>query len=247
MQLKKYFSLCMLVAFLLISFLFQAEAANITLAPSAEGTQVKTHYIYYSSSGTSQGGGSYIAPIGSSFLVNRTYSATSTGGGFLVTDIMNQGIVEFDISSLSGATVTSAQLKLSIDISGWLDPVGTLSLWDLSDASETGVLTTGKTRGAFLSDILSGPPYPGGLITYTIDVNSDVVTDLLSLNMAAGFLIDWGNEPTSFPLYLQTPDAYLSNSQLVVNYSSQPIPEPTTLLLLGGGLVGIYLARKKII
>jgi len=252
MQLKKYFSLSMLVAFLLISVLFQADAANITLAPSAEGTQVKTHYTYSNTSGTIQGGGSHIAPHGSSFLVQRTYSATNVGDGFLVTDIMNQGIVEFDIAPLAGSTVTSAQLKLTAQISGWLDPVKTLSLWDLSESSETGVLTTGKSRSAFLTDILSGPPYPGGLLTYTLDVTADIAAELLNIgtNHFAGFLIDWGTEPSSFPLYEQTPDASFSyGSELLVDYTpgTHPVPEPTTILLLGGSLVGIYLARKKIV
>lgn len=75
------------------------------------------------------------------------------------------------------------------------------------------------------------------------DSGSGTVTwDLLG----ASFLGDTDNVGLEFQLNANMGDPLLTSQVTVSNVQINPVPEPATLFLVGSGLIGIILARKKL-
>ncbi|RMF94769.1 MAG: PEP-CTERM sorting domain-containing protein [Candidatus Schekmanbacteria bacterium] len=190
-----------------------------------------------------------------------TSFSTSTGYSSTYVSIQRvlKGIVEFDISSLSSLSGPfTAQLRLDfhkLNISSNI-PV-TVSLYDMTEATEDGTIST-FAKGAKIADILNVTPYgnpPSGF--YYFDVTSELVADLANIgsNTYSGFIIDYDVPDPSFPMDhfydalgevdFQNYDGGGSEGPLLT-INTAPIPEPTSLILLGSGLIGVYFIRRKL-
>ncbi len=193
----------------------------------------------------------------SSVTSTSTYSTTT----FIQTQVNLKGVVEFDISSLSALTGPfSATLRLDYNGRDFNSTFArTLSLYDMAESAEDGAVTTGEVKGAKITDIFTLPAGGGGPSAgfYNFNVTSALVADLANIgtNSYSGFMIDFDLADPSFPFdsfFDVTPGATFNNydgggsegPKLIIN--TNPVPEPSSLMLIGAGLLGLYFTNRKI-
>lgn len=262
----------MALAILLMVGFYSAEA-SIVLAPVAEGSSGNKLYTttgtptpiassinglpnYYSST--------YSQNIGPFIDAERVIRNTGTMMGSSATanlvHFYKKGILEFDISSV-GAGTYSAVLTLDFyGVEDYSGPAVTLKLYDMSESTEDGDVMTGETKGSYIADIFtispSSAPAPG---IYSFDVTSAIASDIANMpgNTFAGFVLDYSLVDPSLPYtdYVNDifPTVHFNNydestgegSTLTLREETTPVPEPSTVMLIGTGLVGIYFARRK--
>lgn len=171
-----------------------------------------------------------------------------------------KGIIEFDISSLSSLT-TPVNAILNIDfyklnISSNIP--ATVAVYDMAESTEDGSVTGNEIKGNKIADLFTIPTtgnLPSGI--YSVDVSAAVTADLLNIgsNSYSGFIIDYDVPDPSFPLHqyndvlgevlFNNYDAQAGEGP-TLTVSEQPIPEPASLILIGSGLIGIYITTRRL-
>jgi len=162
--------------------------------------------------------------------------------------------------NLTGRTITSATLTFR-DISNWdsnanrlfvhlLDTARAASVGSFQDASATQTPVTdinddfAGTR--YLNNPLVAPGTANTFLTsqsFTTTARTYVYTFTADqLNVLSAYFMNGGD--IAFGL---DPDCHFWNNGIVFSFNTTatPTPEPTTMILLGTGLAGLYYSRKR--
>jgi len=173
------------------------------------------------------------------------------------------GVVEFDVSSLSGHIIMDAQLRLWAGPNGFSDDLKPIKQSAVSIDTSGGTPTTGMTWNVYHSEYDAGAtsletlgtvdfsPAGAGDLDAFVD-SSASAADRLTLQSAANsanglftlvmiadedgtdYAKSWGDGPGGFGGM---------SAELVV--TSEPIPDPSTLLLAALGLLGLQGIRRR--
>lgn len=156
-------------------------------------------------------------------------------------NVESRGIYEFDIATLLSTTVNSASFSFlsndpAIGISGCFDLSGCPAITDLDIFGYVGngVISQSDVDAGTLLTTIGPLPALGSLIT--LDVTPFISGLVNDGDLFAGFNL----RAASFNGGLRVPDGLLT-----IDYTATPVPEPSTILLFGFGLVGLIGVRRK--
>ena len=240
MSLPKVIGFALIVAIVLSLTTVHVEAAETTLSASAD--------VWIREAGADG--------IFESDLMSVWSSAGNDGA-------RRYGVVEFDVSSLAGHSIMDAQLRLWAGPNGFSDDLKPIKQSAVSIDTSGGTPTTGMTWNVYHNEYDAGatsletlgtvdfsPAGPGDLDAFVESGAS--LADRLTLQSAASstnglftlvliadedgtdYAKSWGDGPDG----LAGMDA-----ELVI--TSEPIPEPSTLLLAALGLLGLQGIRRR--
>ena len=145
--------------------------------------------------------------------------------------LQNSGNTSINLASNSGVTVTGSQLTFTIDVTGSLPPGGT----------DTLSVTFQDSLGGFVIQQIGIPVFGSVNPPFTLFVTINVPT--LSFNAIPATL--------TVDLLNSNPDFVVPATQLPANSATfsfnvvQPVPEPATLTLLGGGISAFVFRYRK--
>lgn len=157
-------------------------------------------------------------------LVNVSPSTPYTESGFTLTPFNDQSAVFDELALFS--------------------MIGNSSDWFGFAESNTVTLTSNLSGTFDLLSLLIGPSFIGNnpidaLITGTLLGGGTVTSSLKGLTTATSTNLGWTNLTSVY--FNSTDDAGIDN----INVTVSSVPEPSTIALLGLGLVGIGFSRRK--
>jgi len=162
--------------------------------------------------------------------------------------------------NLTGRTITSATLTIR-NISNWDSNANRLFIHLLDTARNAGVgsfqdASSSQTPVTDINDDFAGTRYANNPLVASGTQNTFLTSQSFSttartyvytftadqLNVLSAYFMNGGD--VAFGL---DPDCHFWNDGIVFSFSTKPTatPEPTTMVLLGTGLAGLYYNRKR--
>ena len=148
-----------------------------------------------------------------------------------VSALQNSGNTSINLAANPGVTLTGSQLTFTIDVNGTLPPGGT----------DTLLVTFQDSQGGFVVQQFGIPIFGSVNPPFTLFVTINVPT--LSFNAIPATL--------TVDLLNSNPDFIVPTTQNPANTATfsfnvvQPVPEPATLTLLGGGISAFVFRYRK--
>jgi len=226
---KKLLLIILIVAFVSLATAMQSSA--LTISATERGTYISSGI--FGSGGSGDADGNYLTGV------------YHIGGEY-------RSFFNFDLSSISGP-ITSATLIISLDNTFGSSPpkIETLGIFDYTGSISDLIGNTGGV--AAFTDLGTGTLYGSGsastdatMGTMSIAFNAGGLSDM---NAAIGGYFAVGGALTSLSGSI---DEFLFGSSLgapltlfELEVSTVPVPEPTTMLLLGSGLICLAGFRRK--
>jgi len=165
-----------------------------------------------------------VTPVGSNFMY--TYVAELSADQKIQTSLGRNFGVIYDVAGLISATSTALVGGISVSTVTELTTVPQPTFQAVPDSGSVMNVRT-EITGTF--------DFPIQANIYRVDVISSVGPFTMLLNQSAQAVKDVPGDPSNNTL---------SGNSVMVE-GPNPVPEPTTLLLIGSGLVGLGAARRR--
>ena len=165
-----------------------------------------------------------VTPVGSNFMY--TYVAELSADQKIQTSLGRNFGVIYDVAGLISATSTALVGGISVSTVTELTTVPQPTFQAVPDSGSVMNVRT-EITGTFDSPVLAN--------IYRVDVISSVGPFTMLLNQSAQAVKDVPGDPSNNTL---------SGNSVMVE-GPNPVPEPTTLLLIGSGLAGLSAVRRR--